>query len=98
VAEIDLEEPEDVPGLAAASLAAIRPQISGPIAETPIACLRRRTTTASQSDLSRRNRNRPSADSAAVLFAVAAPTAATHQLFRSTAQSLLALSIVDVDD
>jgi hypothetical protein len=33
VAEIDLEEPEDVPGLAAASLAAIRPQISGPIAE-----------------------------------------------------------------
>jgi hypothetical protein len=33
VAEIELEEPEDVPGLAAASLAAIRPQISGPIAE-----------------------------------------------------------------
>jgi hypothetical protein len=33
VAEIELEEPEDVPGLTAASLAAIRPQISGPIAE-----------------------------------------------------------------
>jgi hypothetical protein len=33
VAEIELKEPEDVPGLAAASLAAIRPQISGPIAE-----------------------------------------------------------------